>query len=460
MNHQPEGFASAFRSFLDDMRAQAPPIVSPLRQRLQELFGLDPSSLALVGEQLPNYDLPNVQLAIERVLVEQATVAQAIGIVPDFGVGADLGNSIVSPANRSDVPPPREGPMTYLNVHLDGDRVLPCARLGVYLIHQPGLEHAFFIAFHDNGVKQVLNIQVMAKQREMAVQILGAFVQSMRDHDVYQGHVLTVTATFMEGARIDFARMPVVCREDVILPEGIMERLERQTIQFSQQADRLRASGFHMKRGMLLYGPPGTGKTLTTMYLASVAKGRTVILLFGQQFSSMADACAVARRLQPSVVIMEDVDMIAEDRETRANSLLHDLLNAMDGLEGDADIQFVLTTNRAEVLERALRTRPGRIDLAVEIPLPDAACRRRILTLFCAGVRHEFGDFSKWVARTEGASATFLRELVRRAALAAALEGSEIQLLDRHFEAACQDLLEVGGELNRNLLGFARAPET
>ena len=91
--------------------------------------------------------------------------------------------------------------------------------------------------------------------------------------------------------------MPVVCREGVILPEGIMERLERQTIQFSQQADRLRASGFHMKRGMLLYGPPGTGKTLTTMYLASVAKGRTVILLFGQQFSSMADACAVARRL-------------------------------------------------------------------------------------------------------------------------------------------------------------------
>ena len=57
------------------------------------------------------------------------------------------------------------------------------------------------------------------------------------------------------------------------------------------------------------------------------------------------------------------------------------MLDALHGLDGDADVAFVLTTNRVDVLEQALADRPGRIDLAVEIPLPDAAARHRLFTL-------------------------------------------------------------------------------
>src|SRR5688572_12792394 len=64
-----------------------------------------------------------------------------------------------------------------------------------------------------------------------------------------------------------------------------------------------------------------------------------------------------------------------------ANALLFELLNQMDGLAEDADVLFVLTTNRPDVLEPALAARPGRIDQAIEIPLPDAECRRRLLEL-------------------------------------------------------------------------------
>jgi len=45
----------------------------------------------------------------------------------------------------------------------------------------------------------------------------------------------------------------------------------------------------------------------------------------------------------------------------------------MDGLGEDADVTFVLTTNRADLLEPALAQRPGRVDHAAELPLPDAA---------------------------------------------------------------------------------------
>ena len=62
--------------------------------------------------------------------------------------------------------------------------------------------------------------------------------------------------------------------------------------------------------------------------------------------------------------------------------LLFQVLNEMDGLTEEADVAFLLTTNRADLLEPALSQRPGRVDLAVEIPLPDAAGRARLLSLY------------------------------------------------------------------------------
>jgi ATP-dependent 26S proteasome regulatory subunit len=78
--------------------------------------------------------------------------------------------------------------------------------------------------------------------------------------------------------------------------------------------------------------------------------------------------------------VVEDVDLIAEDRESlhSSGSLLFELLNEMDGLGSEADVTFLLTTNRADLLEGALAARPGRVDHAVELPVPDADARRLI----------------------------------------------------------------------------------
>ena len=84
------------------------------------------------------------------------------------------------------------------------------------------------------------------------------------------------------------------------------------------------------------------------------------------------------------MVVVEDVDLIAEDRGEYPGQhpLLFQLLNEMDGLAEDADVVFVLTTNRADVLEPALAARPGRVDQAVELGLPDATARRALLELY------------------------------------------------------------------------------
>src|SRR5207244_13357578 len=110
------------------------------------------------------------------------------------------------------------------------------------------------------------------------------------------------------------------------------------------------AVGRHLKRGLLVHGAPGTGKTLTAMYLAGEISGRTVLLLTGRGLGLIEQSCALARTLQPSIIILEDVDLVAEERTRReagcAQALLFDLLNQMDGFADDADVLFLLTTNR------------------------------------------------------------------------------------------------------------------
>lgn len=135
-------------------------------------------------------------------------------------------------------------------------------------------------------------------------------------------------------------------------------------------------------------GRPGTGKTWSVSYLRSRMTERTTIVINGGPgiHVGLGQSVALARTLQPATVVVEDVDLIAHERTMPGqdtNALLFQLLNEMDGLGEDADVIFVLTTNRVELLEPALAMRPGRIDQAIEIGLPDDACRTRSSSSTC-----------------------------------------------------------------------------
>jgi len=134
--------------------------------------------------------------------------------------------------------------------------------------------------------------------------------------------------------------------------------------------------------------------------------------------------------------------------------LLFEVLDALDGLDSDADVAFLLTTNRVADLERALAQRPGRVDLAVEIPLPDGAGRLDLLRLYAQGLFTEEG-LGAATERSEGTTASFAKELVRRAVLRAALEDAEPA--DEHLIGALDDLLSDTESLTRSLLGVDSA---
>jgi hypothetical protein len=117
---------------------------------------------------------------------------------------------------------------------------------------------------------------------------------------------------------VRFHELPMVVREDIVLPDGLLERLERHTVGFSRHRERLLAAGRHLRRGILLHGRPGTGKTLTATYLARRMDDRTVVLVTGREVGMLRRSCELARLLAPSMVVLEDVDLIAEERTEQA----------------------------------------------------------------------------------------------------------------------------------------------
>jgi AAA+ superfamily predicted ATPase len=87
-------------------------------------------------------------------------------------------------------------------------------------------------------------------------------------------------------------------------------------IHFVGQRQRLSQFQQATKKGLLFYGPLGTGKTHTIHYLAKALEGHTTLLISAEQVGLLAEYMTLARLLQPSMVIIEDVDLIARDRTT------------------------------------------------------------------------------------------------------------------------------------------------
>jgi ATP-dependent 26S proteasome regulatory subunit len=212
------------------------------------------------------------------------------------------------------------------------------------------------------------------------------------------------------------------------------------------------------KKGLLFYGPPGTGKTHTIHYLARQLPQHTTLLITAEQVGLLDHYFQLARFLQPAMLVIEDVDLIARSRENMRSaceeSLLNKLLNEMDGLREDACLLFVLTTNRPDQIEAALASRPGRIDQAIEFPLPDADGRQKLIRLYGRSLTIPDELMPLIVQKTDKASAAFIKELMRRAAQYQLHEnGSGAALTVRHLESALDEMLFSGGSLNVKLLG-------
>jgi len=454
----PEELALALKQLSDWAQRHAPRPEPALRRVLRGHLDADPRELPVVTRRLELWDRPNLQLALDGWL--EGREVEVLGLPPLHGYRAGLAELVRDGGRAPEVAP---GGVEWVTVPLGEDEALTCVRSGLWLVRDGEGPLVLMLKSVDRGVEE-LELEAMAVDRPRAEAVLELLREAMARRNVYRGRVLELAARHFhgeEGAPLTVRTLPSTRREDIVLPEGVLEQVERQAFAMSRHAERLRASGRHLRRGLLLHGPPGVGKTLTAMYLATQMPERTVVLLTGQSLGTIRASVDLATALQPAMVVLEDVDLVALDRELgETNAFLFELLNAMDGLDEDHDLLFVLTTNRPALLEPALASRPGRIDQAVLLPLPDADGRRRLLELYGTGLTLELEDPDRLVTALEGSTPAFIRELLRRAALAAAEEGEgELRVGDRLLHATLAELRAAGGELTQTLLGVeAPAP--
>jgi hypothetical protein len=428
-----------------------------LLARLRSHFGRDPSTLPVVEQQFASFERTNLQLALTEMLAEPRRSSELLGVI---ALEEYRAASLARMARAGSARTYDQGPVEYADQPLPGNRHLGCVKNGLYLVREDDRPLAVLLTESPRPWQQQFGVEVMAGDREGAEKFSRQLARLTRYGKAFRGHILSLQQDCHGGLAVLFHHLPPVSRDELILPAPLLRRIERHTLSFTRHADRLRAARRHLKRGLLLHGPPGTGKTLTAMYLVSQMQGRTVLILTGAGMGAIETACRLARMLAPATVVLEDVDLIGTERNRQtvgANALLFELLNQMDGLADDTDILFVLTTNRPDVLEPALASRPGRIDQAIEVPPPDADCRRRLFDLFGRGLHVAVADWDGLIARTAGVSGAFIRELLRKAAVFAA-EDDEADLVvrDRHVEEALAELVIAGGPLTQSLLGASR----
>jgi hypothetical protein len=432
---------------------------SRIYDRLKRHLSTDPAVLPVVQHELPLYERPNLHFAIDELIVNNESSQFALTGIIDFDYGLTLSRL----ANKSAAKQFAEGPVEFSDIALGNGERQACVKQGLYLF-QDDDHPVVLLVVERETYRSMIQLEVIAAQRERSECFLRKLLTLIRSGKAYRGHVLSLQLDCYHNTQINFHSLPRIERTDIILPEQVLRRVERHTIDFSRHIDRLRSSQRHLKRGILLHGLPGTGKTLSAMYLASQMPQRTTLLMTGAGMGSIETACNLARILEPSTVVLEDVDLIGTRRDRQmvdANALLFELLNQMDGLAEDSDILFILTTNRPDILEPALASRPGRIDQAIEIPLPNAECRQRLFNLYSRGLRTTVSNWQPLIERTEGASAAFIRELLRKAAIVAAVErnGDQIVVQERDFDEAITELLVAGGDLTKSLLGASQAHE-
>jgi hypothetical protein len=431
-------------------------------QRLARHFApVRPQELLATSRSYALRQQADLQAALDELFGERMVPQNFVGIraqyrheMTDFAKLLEQGHSVVEIA-----------PAQFEDIDIGGGETKRCLKNGLWLLREERGPYAIVLSQHDDyGHGSFLNVEVAAPPGDFGVELASRVFDALEGHlsqgSCYRGRVLSLESSphwTGHAARIRVHELEPVEREEVILPDSTLRTVERNVLRFAEQRSALRAMGLSTQKGLLFHGAPGTGKTHCIRYLAGQLPGHTTLLITAEEVGAFPEYMALARLLQPALVVIEDADLIARDRSQRGSAcdevMLNRLLNELDGLRERADVFFILTTNRPDTLEPALASRPGRIDQAIEFPLPDERLRRRLVALYARTLvlRSELMD--DLARRTDGASPAFIKEFLRRIAQHHLDSESEGDVTQATAEAALHEMLFSGGALNTRLLG-------
>ncbi|CAM8975480.1 unnamed protein product [Rhodiola kirilowii] len=223
---------------------------------------------------------------------------------------------------------------------------------------------------------------------------------------------------------------------DVAGVDEAKEELE-EIVEFLRNPEKYTRVGARPPRGVLLVGLPGTGKTLLAKAVAgeadvpfiSCSASEFVELYVGMGASRVRDLFARAKKEAPSIIFIDEIDAVAKSRDGKfrivsndeREQTLNQLLTEMDGFDSNSAVIVLAATNRADVLDPALR-RPGRFDRIVSVETPDRIGRAAILKVHIEKKELPLSEdinLNDIASMTTGFTGADLSNLVNEAALLA-----------------------------------------
>lgn len=344
----------------------------------------------------------------------------------------------------------------------------------VWLIRdEKTLPHGAIVRVHLISYNQMVQLEVSAPDADDATKIIDGLLESAAANSIYRRHIISpvfqrqVKSSFRDdegnaGFDLVFEPDPLVTDDKIILDENVRRVVERTVIDFHTRRTELMQYGLPGRRGILFYGPPGTGKTYTCKYIAHKLESATTIIATGHALTQIKAVCDLAKMFQPSLVILEDVDLMFSDREVNPYTpLLGDLLDELDGFQQNDQIIFVLTTNAIERVEGAIKNRPGRISQCIYLGPPTAKLRREYLTVLLKQYNTGAVNLDTVVAETEGVSQAFLKEMIFRAVQISTehnVNGEGVVMQQKDLTAALTEMTSGGGRFGKRIVGFQVEP--
>lgn len=233
--------------------------------------------------------------------------------------------------------------------------------------------------------------------------------------------------------------------DDIFLPESQKKEIRMQVETFLASESLYRRLDIPYRRGFLFFGPPGNGKTMLIKVLAATYPSlKPVMVPLTKTVSEreLGAALREAERLAPSLLILEDIDLLFGSSSALAYS---EFLNLVDGVsELSKGILIVATTNHPDKLGSALTERPGRLDRLWKLGKPGAELRERYLRKLLASSETAIESTEKTIdalaRRTEGFSMAYLRELYTLGSFHAINAGEPLN--DTHLDSAFEILNE------------------
>jgi len=399
------------------------------RERLRRYFGRGYDKFETHDKKFPGYDLASVHRAIASYQADCCADVQSVGGCLHSGLRELL--DALKGTNGYNLKPhaPRH---QRVPVDVDQEASFASSMMWFATIRDTKQKVIMLLSTMTVGIdhsddfeggrstQQLLMLSIGCSGKATADAFFNEVDRRRRELSVYRGKVIDPEVSNGGIHSIGFRSIKHVDERNLILPKDVKDLIRSAIVGFYDHADTLRAVGVEMKRGVLFHSPPGTGKTSISLYLAGLLPNFTVCFVSGQRLLYPREICRMARYLQPTMVVFEDIDLVAEERDSNGlATVLGELMNQIDGCEPDEQVLFIMNTNSLERLENAVRNRPGRVDQIIAIPLPDEKSREQLIRYFGANVKIADGDLSRVLESTDGATPATLKEIVKRATVSA-----------------------------------------